>query len=113
MARPRGMSQAEFERRFAIMESKQTTQPVRRRKKSVVDEDPDYDNMSIEEFGGHIQSTSQDCMELGISSGFRAARAFDRGDYIEGTVETCQAVVGVASVVAIVAQLFGASSGRR
>ena len=113
MARPRGMSQAEFERKFAIMiESKQAIQPARRKKKQVV-EDPDYDNMSIEEFGGHIQSTSQDCMELGIGSGFRAARAFDRGDYIEGTVETCQAVVGVASVVAIVAQLLGAASGRR
>ena len=114
MARFRGMSQAEFERRFAIMvESKQAIQPARRKKKQVVDEDPDYDNMSIEEFGGHVQSTSQDCMELGISSSFRAARAFERGDYVEGAVETCQAVVGVASVVAIVAQLFGAASGRR
>lgn len=112
MARPRGMTQAEFERRYSIMESKQTTQTARRKKKRAV-EDEDYDSMSIEEFGGHIQATSQDCMELGISSGFRAARAFDRGDYIEGTVETCQAVVGVVSVVAIVAQLLGAASGRR
>ena len=74
--------------------------------------EPDYDNMELAEFSGHVQATSQECMELGIGSGFKAARAFERGNYIEGTVKTCEAVVGVASVIAIIAQLFGAASGR-
>ena len=74
--------------------------------------EPDYANMELAEFSGHVQATSQECMDLGISSGFAAVRAFDRKDYVTGTVKTCEAAVGILSVVAIIAQLWGASSGR-
>lgn len=101
---------AEYEGLKQAAASGVAKKPRGRRRKQVVD--PDYDNMGIEEFGSHVQATSQDCMELGISSGFAAARAFDRKDYVTGTVKTCEAAVGILSVVAIVAQLLGAASGR-
>ena len=112
MARRKMVTLAEYERieqRLAELESQASKKPSRRREKVI---EPDYEGMGLDEFGGHVQATSQECMELGISSGFAAARAFDRGDYVSGTVKTCEAVVGVVSVVAIVAQLLGAASGR-
>lgn len=108
MARRRKLiSEAEYQEYQQLL---QQYEPRPKRRKQAVE--PDYGNMELAEFGQHIQATSQECMELGISSGFAAARAFDRGDYVSGTVRTCEAVVGVASVVAIVAQLLGAASGR-
>ena len=111
MAKYKVVSVAEWDRLQATAASG-TQKPRGRRRKQVIDPEPDYEGMGLAEFGGHVQATSQECMELGISSGFAAARAFDRGDYVSGTVRTCESVVGVVSVIAIVAQLLGAASGR-
>ena len=94
-----------------VKQQKAAKKRGRRSRKAIAAQD-DYDNMSLTEFSGHVQATSQECMELGLTSGFAAARAFDRKDYVTGTVKTCEAVVGIVSVVAIVAQLLGAASGQ-
>jgi hypothetical protein len=111
MARRRKLiSEAEYNQILQQREVQRSKQTRGSRRNRVIE--PNYDDMSLDEFGGHVQATSQECMELGISSGFAAARAFDRGDYVTGTVKTCESVVGVVSVIAIVAQLLGAASGR-
>ena len=111
MARRRKLiSEAEYQQILQQREFQALKQARGSRRKQAIE--PDYESMGLAEFGGHVQATSQECMELGISSGFAAAHAFDRGDYVSGTVKTCEAVVGVASVVAIIAQLLGAASGR-
>ena len=88
-----------------------TAQATPKRQSSQVVE-PDYENMGLAEFSGHVQATSQDCIKLGIDSGFKAAKAFERGNYTEGAVRTCEAGVGILTLVAIFARLWGAGSGR-
>ena len=109
MARKRVVSQSEWEQILAQRDVQAAPKRQSSRRSKVV---PNYEDMELAEFSGHVHATSQECAELGINSGFAAARAFDRGNYVEGTVRTCEAVVGVVSVVAIFAQLLGAASGR-
>jgi hypothetical protein len=92
-----------------LLQARQAKKPRKRATQCI---EPDYDNMSLTEFGGRVQGTADELMALGIGSGFNAARSFDQGRYVEGTVETCKAVAGTAGVVMIIAQLLGAAMGR-
>ena len=75
-------------------------------------DEPDYDNMSLDEFGEHVQESSQDCTNLAINSMFEAERAFSRGDKIGGVKHTATAAIGAGMVVYLVAELLGAAFRR-
>lgn len=100
------ISEAEYEQILHQREAQLSKQPRRSRQNKAIE--PDYDNMDITEFSEHLQTGTQECIDVSIGSGFKAARAFEKGNYVEGTVEAGKAVIGVTLIGMTIAALLGA-----
>lgn len=107
---PRLLTAAQWEAEQKAQQQYGHQKQSSRRNKS--NDEPDYDNMSLDEFGENLQESSQDCTNLAINSMFEAERAFSRGDKIGGVKHTATAAIGAGMVVYLVAELLGAAFRR-